>query len=75
MAKIAKDPESKSVWAKPFEGDIEYEMSKEMAKQGSRAKYATSKISMSSSKHRVWCERKLCKSSYRLIPWRGYENI
>ena len=32
MAKIAKDPESKSVWAKPFEGDIEYEMSKDMAK-------------------------------------------
>ena len=27
------EPESKSVWAKPYEGEIEYEMSKEMAKQ------------------------------------------
>jgi len=32
MAKKANDSESKSVWAKPFEGGIEYEMSKEMAK-------------------------------------------
>ena len=32
MAKV-KEPESKTVWAKPFEGGIEYEMSKEMAKQ------------------------------------------
>ncbi len=32
MAKI-KENEAKSVWAKPFEGGIEYEMSKEMAKQ------------------------------------------
>ena len=28
-----KDTEAKSVWAKPFERKIEYEMSKEMAKQ------------------------------------------
>lgn len=33
MAKKVNEPESKSVWAKPFEGDIEYEMTKEMAKQ------------------------------------------
>ena len=32
MAKKINEPESKSVWAKPFEGDIEYEMTKEMAK-------------------------------------------
>ena len=30
---MAKENESKSVPAKPYEGDIEYEMSKEMAKQ------------------------------------------
>lgn len=34
MAKIKNtEPESKTVWAKPFEGGIEYEMSKELAKQ------------------------------------------
>lgn len=32
MARV-KDPESKTVWAKPYEGGIEYEMTKEMAKQ------------------------------------------
>ena len=30
---MAKNEESKSVWAKPFYGGIEYEMPKEMAKQ------------------------------------------
>jgi hypothetical protein len=29
---MAKNEESKSVWAKPFYGGIEYEMPKEMAK-------------------------------------------
>ena len=32
MARV-KDPESKTVWAKPYEGGIQYEMTKEMAKQ------------------------------------------
>ena len=30
---MAKENESKSVWAKPWYGPIEYEMPKEMAKQ------------------------------------------
>lgn len=29
---MAKNSESTTVWAKPYEGNIEYEMSKEMAK-------------------------------------------
>lgn len=33
MAKKITENEAKTVWAKPFEGGIEYEMSKEMAKQ------------------------------------------
>lgn len=34
MAKVKnQENESKTVWAKPFEGGIEYEMSKELAKQ------------------------------------------
>ena len=28
-----KENESKSVWAKPYEGAVEYEMSKQMAKE------------------------------------------
>ena len=30
---MIKEPENKSVWAKPYYGTIEYEMPKEMAKQ------------------------------------------
>ena len=33
MAKKIIENEAKTVWAKPFEGGIEYEMSKELAKQ------------------------------------------
>ena len=33
MAKKMTENEAKTVWAKPFEGGIEYEMSKELAKQ------------------------------------------
>ena len=33
MTKKITENKSKTVWAKPFEGGIEYEMSKEMAKQ------------------------------------------
>ena len=33
MAKKITENEAKTVWAKPFEGGIEYEMSKELAKQ------------------------------------------
>ena len=33
MTKKITENEAKTVWAKPFEGGIEYEMNKEMAKQ------------------------------------------
>lgn len=33
MAKKITESEAKTVWAKPFEGGIEYEMPKELAKQ------------------------------------------